>query len=76
MSDKIDMIFECLSCGASSDFLDLPDGKREDSIAKCPHCGATVGRYGDIMAEAEKVVQKAAEDMMKDAFKGLKGFEP
>lgn len=75
MSDKISVTFECKACGANPASLELPDDYTDDSIAKCKECGVVFGRYGDIEANAMNAAKARVEDMIDDAFKGLKGWK-
>jgi transcription elongation factor Elf1 len=71
--DKIEVTFDCPKCHGT--VIELPDVYTDDSIAKCKGCGGSFGRYGDIKARAQKVAADAAQKMMRDAFKGMKGFK-
>lgn len=75
MSDKINITFECKNCGASPATLELPDDYTDDDIAKCKSCGFEFGRYGDIKAEAMRAAKAEVSGMVKNAFKGLKGWK-
>ena len=71
--DELKITFECKKCGGT--ILELPDDHTDDSIAKCKSCGTEFGRYGDIKAKAREAGLAHAKGMMKDAFKGLKGWK-
>jgi transcription elongation factor Elf1 len=75
MSDRIDVTFTCLSCGARSAVLELPDNPTDYDIAKCKSCGVEVGRYGDIKAEAVRRVNAEVTSKLRKAFKGVKGWK-
>ena len=74
-SDKIGVTFSCKVCGASPTTLTLPDNHTDDSMAVCKACGAEVGRYGDIKAEAKRIVVGKMRAEMKRAFRGNNLFK-
>lgn len=75
MSDEMKFTFSCKACGADPTSLDLPDNYNDDSIAKCSKCGFEFGRYGEIKALAIKQGKAELNKMVKDAFKGVKGWK-
>ena len=75
MSDQINVTFECKNCGAKPATLEFPDDFTDDDIAKCKSCGFEFGPYGEIKAEAMDMAKAEVSAMVKDAFKGLKGFK-
>lgn len=72
--DQLTVTFSCKSCGADPTVLELPDDHTDDSIAKCKKCGVEMGRFGDIKEKAMEVAKSEVSNMMKNAFKGVKGF--
>ena len=62
---EIKITFECKKCGPTA--LELPDHYTDRSIVKCKSCGAELGRYRDIKAEAVD----AATAHVRGAFKGI-----
>lgn len=75
MSDKLNVTFECKSCGANPATLELPDDYTDDSVASCKACGQQFGRWGDVKAKATEAGKDALVGMVKDAFKGMKGWK-
>ncbi|WP_417589703.1 hypothetical protein [Pararhodobacter oceanensis] len=75
MSDRITVTFECNNCGASPATLELPNDHTDDDDAKCRNCGFAFGRYGDIKEESMKAAKAEVSNMIKDAFKGVKGWK-
>lgn len=73
--DRINVTFSCPSCGADPATLELPDDHTDDSIAHCKGCGVSFGRYGDIKSRAMETARDAAQKMLRDAFKGVKGWK-
>lgn len=71
-TDTAEVKFTCKECGGS--VLKLPDNHTDGSIATCQQCGVPFGRWGDIKTKAVGMAKDQMIDMMKDAFKGIKGF--
>ena len=57
---ETEVTFECQYCGGV--VLALPEEYTDDSIAQCNDCGADIGRWGDIKAEARKKALRASDD--------------
>lgn len=72
--DRITVTFTCKACGKKSTTLSLPDNPTDASIASCKNCGAEVGRYGDIKAQAKKTAVDAMQKRLRSALKGFKGI--
>ena len=70
--DKITFTFECQKCGGT--VLSLPDDHTDDSIAECKACGQPFGRWGDIQTKARDMAAERVRDLVRDKFKGLKGW--
>lgn len=75
MSDEISVTFECKTCGAKPAVLEVPDDHTDDSTVKCKACGQEFGRYGDVKAKAREMAAEEVRAMVKDTFKGLKGWK-
>ncbi|WP_435170834.1 ECs_2282 family putative zinc-binding protein [Falsirhodobacter sp. 1013] len=75
MAENVSVTFQCKACGADPTTLELPDNHTDDSIAKCKHCGAVFGRYGDIVKMARDKLKAEMVAKTKAAFKGLKGWK-
>lgn len=75
MSDNINITFKCENCGADPATLVGPDNTTDDDIVKCKGCGFEFGRFGDVKTKARDAAVSEVEGMMKDAFKGLKGWK-
>ena len=75
MSDQVSVTFECKNCGAKPATLELPDDYTDDDIAKCKSCGFEFGPYRDVKAQAMDAVKGHVTAMVRDAFKGVKGFK-
>lgn len=74
MSDgTITTTFRCLSCNNPTE-LSLPEDYTDDSIAKCKHCGNEFGRLGDIKEAARRGSVEKAQELIRDTFSGLKGW--
>ncbi|SOC09629.1 hypothetical protein [Rhodobacter maris] len=73
--DHLKFTFVCKQCGANPATLELPENYTDNDTAKCKACGAELGRYGDIKAEAMRLGKQEIEKMVKDTFKGLKGWK-
>jgi len=71
-TDSVEVKFTCTKCGGT--VLKLPDDRTDDSIATCKQCGVELGRWSDIKAKALQATKDHVTGMMKDAFKGIKGF--
>ena len=74
MSDQLTVTFECKNCGANPATLELPDNHTDNDIAKCKGCGFEFGTYGDIKAKAMDAAKAEVTGMLKDVFKGKKGW--
>jgi hypothetical protein len=57
---ETEVTFECQYCGGV--VLALPEEYTDDSIAQCNDCGADIGRWGDIKAEARKKALRSSDD--------------
>lgn len=71
--DQLEVTFTCQECGGT--VLNLPDDYTDDSIAECKDCGAEFGRWGDIKDKAMGLAKDRVSTMLKDTFKGLKGWK-
>jgi len=71
-TDSVTVKFTCTQCGGA--VLELPDDHTDDSTATCKQCGVELGRWGDIKAKALQATRDHVAGMMKEAFKGIKGF--
>ncbi len=71
--DVMNVTFTCTKCGPTT--LELPDDYTDADHAKCKSCGADFGPYGEIKKRALKAAKKEAEKMLKNAFKGVKGWK-
>ncbi|WP_454758273.1 ECs_2282 family putative zinc-binding protein [Caulobacter segnis] len=74
VEDTITTTFECRTCGGPT-VLSLPDGYDDDSVASCKNCGQEFGRLGDVKAKAQQEALKHVQGMLRDTFKGLKGWK-
>ena len=57
---ETEVTFECQYCGGV--VLALPEEYTDGSIAQCNDCGADIGRWGDIKAEARKKALRSSDD--------------
>ena len=72
-TDHLNVTFECKQCGGT--ILELPDDPTDESIVKCKSCGIEFGRWGDIKAKARDLGADHLRGMVRDTFKGLKGWK-
>lgn len=70
---EIKITFDCKNCGGT--VLELPDDYDETSTAKCKSCGTEFGTWGEVKAKAMDAAKQEARRLVKDAFKGLKGWK-
>lgn len=75
MAEKVNVTFQCKSCGANPATLELPDNHTDDSIAKCKSCGVEFGPFGKIKSAARDKLKADMVALAKSKFKGLKGFK-
>ncbi|WP_438274397.1 ECs_2282 family putative zinc-binding protein [Nitrobacter sp.] len=72
-TENVSVNFKCPKCGCTS--INLPDHHTDESHATCKDCGADFGPYGDIKKRAVELVRDKAQEKLRNAFKGVKGFK-
>lgn len=70
--DKITINLECPDCHVPPR---VDDETNDSSMVYCPKCDKKFGSYGEVKAKAVNAAKAKAQDMLRDAFKGRKGFK-
>lgn len=70
--DHIDVNLFCPECKVAPKVEDKND---DASAVYCPQCDAQFGTYGEVKAKALNAAKGHAQDMLRNAFKGKKGWK-
>lgn len=73
MTDKMKVTFTCPKCGPT--VLSVEDEGDDSCHATCKSCGLDFGPLGAIKERARTEGQEKLNQMVRDAFKGVKGFK-
>jgi hypothetical protein len=72
MSDTITLNFSCPRCSGA---ITWPEDAINETPIVCKPCDVQYGTYGELKALANSKAEDHVGEMVKDAFKGLKGWE-
>ncbi|ODN69211.1 ECs_2282 family putative zinc-binding protein [Methylobrevis pamukkalensis] len=77
MESKIGITLACPTCGSQElEKLDVADGVEPDSArVRCKSCGALLGTWGEVKAQAKRVALDRVRLKFRNTFKGLKGWK-
>jgi ribosomal protein L44E len=69
--DKITINLECPKCHVAPH---VDDESNDESAVYCPNCNAQFGTFVDVKAKARDAAKDKMQEMLRDAFKGRKGW--
>ncbi|WP_446698038.1 ECs_2282 family putative zinc-binding protein [Atlantibacter hermannii] len=69
MSESFEVKFSCPNCGSESFIFSAEPGTMEN-LESCAGCGRAISK-DDVIEHSRKIAKKRADEILRNAFKGI-----